>query len=332
MLVMAATIVTGVIAFVLPPWFKATGSLLPPAEEEGGFGIARLLKGAAVPGIKIPTQATPADVFVAVLESRRINEEIVQRFDLMHRYKKKYREDAVKELKRHVKFKLTDAGTIDLSVEDRSPQIAADILNAYVELLDRFNREVRTTKGRRTRIFVESRLNETKDALAKSEMILTAYQSTHKAAVLSPEVSTAVETAARLYAQRAALQIQLGVVRSYSREGGDEESQIRERLAQLDQQLGALPETGLELARMLREVKTHEQLLLLLTAQYEEARVDEARDVVSVDVLDPGVPPERKVRPRRGVMIIGAFLLSLAVGVAYALFQPEEPTGPRRLA
>ena len=287
---------------------------------------------AAVLGQIVPLETyTEEDVRKFVVPGTT-RDAIVQRFDLMNRYKKKFREDAVKELKSHVKFKLTDAGTIDLSVEDRSPQRAADMLNAYVELLDRFNREVRTTKGRRTRIFVESRLNETKDALAKSEMILTAYQSTHKAAVLSPEVSTEVETAARLYAQRASLQIKLGVVRSYSREGGDEEQQIRERLAQLDQQLGALPETGLELARMLREVKTHEQLLLLLTAQYEEARVDEARDVVSVDVLDPGVAPERKVRPRRGVMIIGAFLLSLAVGVAYALFQPEEPTGPRRLA
>ena len=78
--VAVATLLTSIAVFMLPPWYQATGSLLPPGEEDSSFGIARLLKGVAVPGIKIPTQATPADVFLAVLDSRRIREEIVNSF------------------------------------------------------------------------------------------------------------------------------------------------------------------------------------------------------------------------------------------------------------
>lgn len=323
-LVLVACLVTAGISLLMAPWYRATGSLLPPAEEESGFGLARLLKGASVPGIKIPTQATPGDVFIAVLESRRINDEMVRRYDLQRKYKKKFREDAIKELMRHVKFKLTDAGTIDMWVEDRNPKTAADMLNSYVALLDEFNREVRTTKGRRTRQFVEGRLDETKRELSRSEERLTAYQARHKAAVLSPETSTAIEQAARIYAQRTALQVRLGLVRSYSRGGTDEEQQILSQLAQLDRQLGSLPETGLELARLVRDVKTHEAVFALLTAQYEEARIDEARDITSVDVLDPPTPPERKIRPRRAIMVISAFLLSLAIGIAWALFQEDR--------
>lgn len=323
-LVLTACLVTAGISFLMAPWYRAKGSLLPPAEEEAGFGLAKLLKGASVPGIKIPTQATPADVFIAVLESRRINEEIVRRYDLQRKYKKKFREDAIKELMRHVKFKLTDAGTIEMWVEDRSPKVAAEMLTTYITLLDQFNREVRTTKGRRTRQFVEGRLQETKKDLTRSEERLTAYQARHKAAVLSPEMSTAVEQAARIYAQRTALQVRLGLVRSYSRGGSDEEQQIVEQLSQLDRQLALLPETGLELARMVRDVKTHETVYALLTAQYEEARIDEARDITSVDVLDPPAPPERKIRPRRMIMVISAFLLSLAIGIAWALFQEDR--------
>jgi uncharacterized protein involved in exopolysaccharide biosynthesis len=323
-LVFAACVVTAGVSFLMPPWYRAQGSLLPPAEEESGFGLAKLLKGASVPGIKIPTQATPADVFIAVLESRRVNEEIVRRFDLQKQYKKKFREDAIKELMRHVRFKLTDAGTIEMSVEARDPRVAADMLNTYVTLLDQFNREVRTTKGRRTRVFVEGRLAETKSEMTRAEERLTSYQARHKAAVLSPEMSTAVEQAARIYAQRTALQVRLGLVRSYSRGATDEEQQISDQLEQLDRQLASLPGTGLELARLVREVKTYETLYALLTAQYEEARIDEARDITSVDVLDPPAPPERKIRPRRAIMVISAFLLSLAIGVAWALFQEDR--------
>ena len=327
-MVIIATLVTAVVVLLLPPWYRAQASLLPPSEEESGFGLVNLIRGIAVPGIKIPTQATPADVFIAVLQSRRLSEEMVTRFGLMRVYRMRFAEDAVKELRRHVKFKLTEAGTVELSVEDRDRKRAADMANAYVTMLDRFNREVRSTKGRRTRMFLERRLVETRADLALAERRLSAYQSQHKAVVLTPELSTAIETAARMYAQRTALQVRLGVIRSYTRGLSDEEQQVVEQLAQLDRQLTALPATGLELVRLLRDMKVQEQVFVLLTAQFEEARLTEARDVITVEVLDPAVPPERKVRPRRGALIAGAFALSLAVGAAWAAFQDEQPVEP----
>ena len=320
------TVLTGVVAIMMPPWYAATASLLPPSEEDSSFGIARLLKGVAVPGIRIPTQATPADVFIAVLDSRRIREEIVNRFDLKKVYKRKFMQDTIKELKSHTKFKLTDAGTIDMQLEDTNAKRASDMLQAYIELLDRFNREVRTTKGRRTRLFVEERLTETKTELAKAEQHLADYQAQHKAAIVTPEMSTAAENNARIYAQRTSLQVRLGVIRSYSRSGSQEEQQIVDQLAQLDRQLAALPETGLELARLLRDVKTYEQIYVLLTAQYEEARIDEARDVVTVDLLDQPIPPEHKARPHRLLMVLGGFVISLGLGVGYALFRHDLPS------
>src|SRR5689334_17037934 len=90
--VLAATLVTAGISFMLPNWYQSTASLLPPGEEETGFGIARLLRGASVPGVKIPTQSTPADVMLAVLQSRRISDEIINRFDLRKAYKVKFME------------------------------------------------------------------------------------------------------------------------------------------------------------------------------------------------------------------------------------------------
>ncbi len=329
MFVVVATLLTAVVAFMLPPWFESTATLLPPGEDDSSFGIATLLKGVAVPGIRIPTQATPADVFLAVLESRRIREELVTRFDLKKAYKKQLMEGALKEIKQHVKFKLTDAGTIDMQFEDTNPQRAQQVLGAYIELLDRFNREVRTTKSRRTRKFVEERLVDNKLELSQAEGALMNYQVTHKAAIITPEMSTAAQTAAQIYSQRTALQVRLGVIRSYSAPGSQEEQQILNQLDELEKQMRTMPGTGLELARLLRDVKKYEQIYILLTAQYEQARIDEARDVVTVDVLDPPSLPERKVRPHRTLLIAVGFLLSLAVGVAYALFQGDRiPAAP----
>jgi len=329
--ILAMCVVAGLIgtiaAFVMPPWYRAEVVLLPPSETESGFGLASLVRGISVPGISIPTEGTPADIFLAVLGSRRVNEEIVSRFGLLKLYRKKLVEDGVRELLKHSRFKLTEAGTILITVEDRSPQRASEMGNMYVTLLDRFNREVRTTKGRRTREFIGTRMVETRLELDKAEQALADFQAKHKTLALSPEKSVAVETAANLYAQRAALQVRLGIVRNYTKSSTDEEVQILQKLAQLDQQLGALPETGLLQARLLRDVKTLEQVYILLSAQFEEARIDEARNVATVDVLDPATPPERKSRPRRMLLILGSGLLGAAVGISYALLRREYPSG-----
>lgn len=330
-LVLGSSLIVGVIAFLLPPWYRAEASLLPPTEDDNGFGIASLLKGFGVPGVKVATQTEPAEVFMAVIESRRVGEEMVKRFDLQARYKKKFMVDAVAELRRHSSFTITQAGTIELSVEDHDPRRAADMANAYVEILDRFNRDVRMTKGRRTRMFVEQRLTETREQLADAETKLAEYESKHKAVALTPEMSSAIENEAQNFAQRQALEVRLGVIRTYSRGPSDEEQQILQQLAQIDRQLEALPTTGLEIARMIRDVKTLEQLSVLLTAQYEEARINEVRDVPTVEPLDVAAPPERKSRPKRSIMVAMAFALSLAASVSYAAFlgEPRAPAANR---
>jgi tyrosine-protein kinase Etk/Wzc len=326
-LVLSATVAMAGIAWFLPTWYRANVELLPPSEEDTGVGVASLLRGIGMPGVKIPTEVSPAEIFVVVLQSRRINEQMVNRFDLKRLYKQKYMVDAIKDLLSHARFKVTAAGTIQISVEDKSRQRAADMANAYVELLDRFNREARMTKGRRTRLFIEMRLAETKLELTAAEKRLSQYQVQNKAVVLSPQASSAVEEAARLYARRTALQVRLGVVRAYS-QGSEEEIQIRQELTQLDQQMRQLPETGLELARLVRDVKALEQVFAILTSQYEDARITEARDLVTVEVLDAATPPEKKSRPKRATMVAAAFLLSLAVGAGYAIFQEEERPRP----
>ena len=332
-LVTVATLATGVIAFLLPPWYRAQAELLAPSEEDSGLGLNSLLRGIAVPGVRIPTQVTPTDVFLVVLQSRRINEQVVNRFDLKRLYKTKFMEDAIKELQSHVSFKLTQAGSIQIAVEDLNPQRAADMANAYVEFLDRFNREARSSKGRRTRMFIEGRLVDTKTELEAAEQRLAQYQVKNKAVALSPQMSSAVDQAAKLYARRMALEVRLGVVRTYS-EGSEEEIQLRQELAQIDQQMRELPTTGLELSRLLRDVKALEQVFVVLTSQYEDARITEARDIVTVEVLDPATKPERKAHPRRILMIAGSFLLSMALGCGLALVRKEERDEPlmRRVA
>jgi uncharacterized protein involved in exopolysaccharide biosynthesis len=321
----ATSVVALVAALLLPAWYSATASLLPPSEEDSGVGLSSLLKDIGVPGVKVPTQSEPADVFLAILRSKRINAEVVRRFDLQKLYGKKYMVDTLKELASHTKFALDDAGIITLRVEDHDPKRAADMANAYLELLDRFNRDSRMTKGRRTREFVGQRLEDTGVQLHDAEERFASYQATHKTPPLSPDAASALSSIAGMYAQREALQVRLGVIEGYTQGANDEALQIRAELSQLDRRLQEVPETGIASLRLLRDLKTMEALRTLLTAQYEQARIQEVRDVPTLEALDVATPPERRSRPQRALLVLTGLMLGIGAGVTLALSERVRP-------
>jgi uncharacterized protein involved in exopolysaccharide biosynthesis len=194
--ILVGTILAAIVAFVWPPTYRAETVLLPPTEEETGFNVSTIVRGLNVPGITIPGRAGPDDVTMAILASRRIAGILVQRFHLEAVYKVKREDLAIRLLRKNSAFKLGESGTVIVRVEDRDPKRAADLANAYAEELDRFNRDIRMTKGRRTRLFVEQRLQDTKVELEAAEEALRKYGEQHHTVALSTDQLSAVESAA----------------------------------------------------------------------------------------------------------------------------------------
>ena len=316
-IVLVGTLLSATVALLWPPTYRAETVLLPPTEEETGFNVSSMFRGLNVPGIRVPSRTGPEDVTMAILHSRRIATVLVGRFDLKNVYRSLREDIAIRELQRRSTFKVGDTGTIVIRVEDPDPKRAADLANAYAEELDRFNREIRMTKGRRMRVFVEQRLYDTEQDLQKAEEALRRYGEQHRTVGLTAGELSAVESSARLFASQAALDVQLGVARQYAAENSEEVRRLRQQLDQVNRLIGNLPELGLELARLVREVKIHEQVFSLLSAQHEEARITEARDVTTVEVLDPADPPERRFWPRRGLLTGIGFVISVFAALAW---------------
>jgi uncharacterized protein involved in exopolysaccharide biosynthesis len=312
---LAVMVVTAVVVLLLPSWYRSRTETLPPSETEGGVSLASLLAGVKVPGIEVPGTTTQNDLYIAILRSRWVGERVVRQFKLMDVYHAKTMEDAVKLLHKHSTFGETDEGTLVVTVEDKNRERSAALANAFITYLDLFNREHRTTRGKAMRMFVERRLAETGDSLRLAEETLTAYQQLHKGAALAPDVAGAAEASARLIAERMSLAVNLDALRAAMSATSPQVQEARTQLAALDRQLARLPGVGLELARHYRRVKIQEQLYALLTAQYEEARINEARDTPTVDVLDLATPPSRRSRPRRTTTVLTAGALAAVWGV-----------------
>src|SRR5262245_14382269 len=129
--------------------------------------------------------------------------------------------------------------------------------------------------------------------------------------------------------KKLALEVKLGVLRGYLREDNDQVVQTRTELEALNSRIGTLPELQTELARLTRDYKVQEQLLLLLTAELEQARIRETMDTPTVQVLAAAWPPERHSRPRRLMLSALAGLLALAASVAWVASHNGQPVAER---
>ena len=333
-----------------PKIYEATTTVMSP-REGGGAGL--LLGGLAasglaqqLPGVVVPSLTPNRDMLISLLKSRTMGEEIIRRFGLQERYQDRYFDQALKHLEGLTNVFVFKEGVISIRVQDTSPQLAAQIANFYMENLERLVSKFSIGDAGRKRRFIADQLARAKKELADNEQVLRAFQERNRAFVLQEQTRGAIDAAARLKGEIIAVDAQLEVMRAFATEANPEVIALRRRVEEMKRQLAQIqfgdglaaasrgsdqrdfavpfsrvPAVGLELARLKRDLKTQETVVTLLTGQLEQARIDEAKDIPVVQVLDPAVVPEHHSKPRLrdNLLIAGAVSLFLSLVLVFAI-------------
>jgi tyrosine-protein kinase Etk/Wzc len=346
-------VTVGVLAVVLvysivaKPVYVAQSSLLPKQEASELMGLSSILSsqfGAlAAGGVAGSTSST--DVLMMILESNYLKDRIIDRFDLIRTLKIKgktpehQRELARVRLGKMVKVSLTRRFSIFLEVRAADPKLAADIANAYFEELDRLNQEFEFTSARQTRTFIEQRLAETRDSLSIGQARLEQFQKQHGMIALDEQAKAELEVAAKLEGELIAMEAQLQVMRQYSTGAFSKTRELEHKIGAMRSQLSGMagsgsdaerapgslfisfsrmPGLGRQLADLMLDVKTQEAVFMLLTTQYHQAKIEEARDIPTIQVLDRAVPPVGRDSPRRKQNVLIGLVVGLGGGILLA--------------
>ncbi len=323
--------------FLLPKMYTGTSKILPPQQNQGlaamlaqQFGGVAALAGAAG-GLK-----NPNDQFVALLTSRTVVDRLVERFELKQLYGSEFQEDARKVLAGRSSIAAGRDGLITVEVDDRDPGRAAALANAYVEALGKLMRGLAMTEAAQRRVFFENKLAESKERLIMAEAALGSSPVSER--VLKTEPRAAAEIIARLRAEIAVNEIALATMRGYLADGSPELKLAQGRLSALRSQLAAAQMADVRPAEpdrdsyisKYREFKYSEGVFELLAKQYELARIDEARDGSSIQIVDLAVQPERNSKPYRALISIASALSALVIVLAWVLFGPVDRVGKSR--
>jgi tyrosine-protein kinase Etk/Wzc len=205
----------------------------------------------------------------------------------------------------------TDENILEIRVWDVDSKRASEMANYCVDLLNIRNYELQTTEARNTRVFIEQRLSQNKAELAVAEDNLRAYQEKEKMMIPTDVNGGGLSEIASIYGAKAKKEIDLGILKETVGKNNPAYQQTELELKVLESKISKIPELGLTSLRLYREVFIQQKILETIVPLFEQAKVNEHKDIPVAYVLDQAVPGEKPDRPKR-IFIVGiTFFLGL---------------------
>jgi uncharacterized protein involved in exopolysaccharide biosynthesis len=343
---------TTLIAFLVPSEYESTARLMPPDQQPGGGLALMAMLGVGQNGgsgglgslaTDLLGVKTTGAMFIAVMHSRTAEDGIIQRFDLKKVYWTRLEESTRKRLEKNTEiFEDRKSGVITLIVTDHDAKRAAAMAGAYIEQLDALTAKLNTSAAHRERVFLEERLDKIKVDLESAEKDFSQFASKNATIDISAQGRAMLEGAASLQGQLIGTESQLEGLRQIYSDNNIRVRSTQARIAELRSQLQKLggtsagtvpsdqsttdnayptlrqlPILGVPYADKFRQLKVDEAVYETLTKQFELAKVQEAKEIPSVKVLDQPDVPERKSFPPRTLIIILGTACSVLLGAAW---------------
>jgi tyrosine-protein kinase Etk/Wzc len=336
-LIVIGTVLSIVTALVLPKWYKGEALLLPPKEQTiKAAGLSELAEVTSVAGgLNLPVLVTASDLYARMLKSHAICDTVIQQFNLRDRYNASNFTETYVELMDRAKFRVTDEGLLSIAVEDRDPQMAANLANAFVDQLTALDQKISSSRATQNRRFVEERLARVKTQLDSSRAALEDFQRTNRAVDFDEQTRLAISQATDLKVSLAKTDLEVKALERVVGEDNPDLMEKKSRLQILKKQLEDLEKGGkdssyfsLPVSRipalkgryelLYSNVKVNEGLYETLLSLLEQSKVQEGSVSTTLSVLDRARVPELRSRPQRSLIVLAGFGFSVILALLLA--------------
>jgi len=340
----------------MPKEFESTARIMPPEQGGGGAALLAALVGkgtggggsgggglAGLAGSLLGTKNNGA-LFVALLRSGTVTGGLIDRFDLRKVYHKRYRFSAAKRLAHLTKItEDTKSGVITIVVTDETRERARDLAQGYLDELNGLLARVNTSSAHREREFIEHRLATVQTELQNAQVALSNFSRENTTIDIKEQTKATVEAGAKLEGQLIVGETELDSLRQiYGNENvrvraaEARNSILRRELQRANGQsdletvegddathpypaLRQLPQLGVQWANLYRTVRIHETVFDLLSEEYELARIEEAKSIPTVGVIDAPGAPELRTGPHRTLIVLISTALSFVMTALFLL-------------
>jgi len=350
-------ILTAAYSLICPKTYQAKTTILPPADNDI-FNVGSILNNLPA-GLGIGGVTSGSNIYIAIFNSRTNMESIANKFNLQERFGEETMEAAVRTLRSLAEILMNDDGSLSLTVKAGTPffpttedendarKLATDMANSFIETVEQINIALKIEKAQKNREYIERRYLQNLDDLKTTEDSLTAFQKRTGAIALPEQVSATIAAVADLQAEIISMEVEADLLASAVAKNHPQLSMLQNKIQKLNSNLKGffvgkqgivegnqkelteqfeifvavekMPEYGMEFARLYRELKLQEALQQFILPLYEQAKIEAAKDLPTVQIIDTAVPPVLRHSPKRSLMVLTAGIISIAFTLLYLL-------------
>jgi len=330
------------LALRMPEQFKAKAVIMK--SQTSSTSLASLLgKGDAVSGLlksmdKMGGDNT--DEILSILESRRLAQNVINKFNLIHYYgfdksKRYYAEDVIKRVQKAMRVTKNKYDNIEVCVVDTNPVFAANMTNYILVQLDSIMSDLSKSSAQSSRIFYAERMSIIKNNLDSASKAFADFQEQNKYIDLDQQVKSTVEAMANLEAQKMTVELQLEQIKSQFGLSDQRVYEMQKKKDVIEKQiahymavgggsvlvsLNQAPAMATRYALLLRDVKIQEALYEFILQMVEQAKFTEANNTPQIQVLEYAQVPQKRMSPKRAMICMTFFMIGFVLASLGLLF------------
>ena len=350
-----------IISLLLPKWYASKAVVL--SSGAGQFNFLSSISPIPVADFGLSTINEDINNFIAILQSRTVKEYMVNKFNLIDRYKQRDIEYATEAFEEKIELEVTEEGTLEITIIDKDPLIAKEMVNEVLFMLDQINQSIGMEAGKYNRKFLENRININKKDLEKAELALKTFQEKTGIIDLVAQLSSTMQMSAQaynsifeaytaLYAKKIETETELAVAKTTLSNNNptimqlekllnEQSIQLDQLMIRLDEKLqyllsnisptqidtipniefsvsfNTLPSLGLENARLIREVELQNVIQQILIPQFEQAKLEETKNIPTLQIIDKPKVALNKTKPKRSLIVIGSTIMSFLMSLIF---------------
>jgi tyrosine-protein kinase Etk/Wzc len=352
--ILISTIAAGVLSvlysLILPVWYSSSATIMI-SNSSDLLGLSKLLGGSGFGDILGKGKnADDIDKYEAIFKSYRLRMDLVNKYDLIKQYEHDDKNDkepikhTLDDLSKNISFKDNKDGTITITAFYKEDSIkAAEMVNFIVQSIDKINRELTTEAARSNRIFIEDRYYKAMADLKSAEDSLNAFQHKNGVVEVNNQIKASLEAGAQLEVTAMQTEVEYKSLLKNLSPSHPEVIQARAKLDELKNQLqkfnkgglvsdliiplAKMPDVGMAYLRLYRTILLQTKIVEFLVPQYEQAKIQEAKDTPTMLVLDKGQVPEWKSKPKRAFVVLGITLAVFFFSIAFVLLNEQVQKG-----
>ncbi len=278
------------------------------------------------------------------MNSRTFSEDVINRFDLIDYFNIAVQDslvimhEALDNFGSEMRTIVLDeeSGLIMITINSKDKYLSAEIANYFVTKIENYNLTISKSKGRERREFIEKRLEDVKQEIEDLSTKMLNFQKENKVLLLNEQVKAVIEIFAKLEAEKRTIEMERDfLIQNYSTDSpqvivADQKLNIiNEEINSLKQtskntdylfELDEVADLSLNYGYIKTQLDIKQRVYEFLYPQYESAKIEEVKDLSTVEVIDKAKPAGMRTRPKRALICIIAFFLAMFLSSVFVIF------------